>query len=179
MDEIPSLGEVARSSALSVVDWATSNVPKIREKLEKRFSKAPIGKRLHELPPLSIDITETAHKAIKNFKETWNAKRCRAACDTAGMYEASGSMFWFDASCNKPLPHVGLTAHVTWNQLDAARAAWSEEAWLSSHSDETLRRFEFPGVFTSCIDAVPHIDTAPTYQDLPLLVGHSMVWSWY
>ena len=96
-----------------------------------------------------------------------------------GCMKPRGLCVWLDATCAQPMPGIPA-AQVTWSQLAAATEAWTPEALVASHTDAEWRRFEFHGVFVSCMSAPQKSSNAPlANQNMPLLYGHAMVWSWY
>ena len=166
---------------LSPAAWAKKDVPKICGMLKAICSDQGIIKQnvdLHMIQPLAIQAGQDGGD-LRNFKEVWNAENCKTSLSSAGMYEASGSMFWLNALDADPHPEIP-SARVTWSQIAAAYDAWSPATLAGSHADMEWQRFEFHGAFVTCLSTPQGgVGLSSNYCNMPMLCGHAMVWSWF
>ena len=175
---IPTAQDFISGTVVSPAEWARSDVPKVRALLQAFVSKhkllppAQASLALHDVPPLKI--VESLKAGIRNSREVWNFENCKTSIDLSGMYQASGSLFWLNAEDTQPMPGIP-TSSVTWSQLASATEAWAPEALRASHSDLGWQRFEFHGVFATCISTPLSGTSKVTYQSLPLLRGVVLV----
>ena len=82
--------------------------------------------------------------------------RCMASLTSTQIYEASGNVFWLDALGDKFGEWSIRGAGVTWHQLQAVAAVWSEEAFVSSCEDPEYRRFVSQAI---CLRPLPTLRT--------------------
>ncbi len=181
--QVPTAEDIVRGTAISTKEWARAAIPVIETDLLRLLGKMKLLQHdgaLWQQAPLVIEADST--KNLKNFKEQWNWDNCVKSCNSTGMYEASGNLFWLAAS--RMSDENDADTHVSWPQVQEARSNWSESALQASSSEPRVQRYEFPGVYLTSLDSIGQLDhamklTPPYLKGVPLHVGHALVWSWY
>ena len=108
---------------------------------------------LAEMQPVQISEDQND---LQTFREPWNMHNCLASMRRTGMYEAGGSVWWFEdgtpdskGESDSYLAAVG--AEPTLGQFQSAGHFWSEDALNASSANAENRLFVFPGIFSTCV----------------------------
>ena len=93
---------------------------------------------LHIQAPLKV--AETL-KGMDSYKEHWRWSNCKKSLLNCGLYSAPGNIFWIAVGkptwLGRTLPAVTLT----YGQLAAGRAMWSDEKFQRSNEDHNKRHY--------------------------------------
>ena len=182
--------------AQSVIGAAKAGSDAVKEHVERlvpyaqqellAFLKLETGAHGLKEPKSLLDIVPQDIKTsgeISSFREAMRYDNMLLGFQKTGLYEAGGTLFMLD-----PLSAVGdLTFQEfvpSFDQFEAARAMWSEQAFAASYMIQNLRRFIF-NVMLPC--ALPSEAVATKEGDnavrlsapAPLIAGHASVFAWY
>ena len=148
-------------------------VPWLRQELPAHLKRLGLtsGENVEAVAPLMIRAS-TDSSAVSSYKEVWTPANCKVAIADTGMYEAGGSLMWFDPGFIGEFVSF-LHAEPSWSVVaDYQKDYFSHKACLGKG------RLVFP-----CALEAYSVDESRDWSTMPsslcLLGGQAIVFAWY
>ena len=100
------------------------------------------------------------------------------------IYEAPKNPWQLNCTCPSFLGVEIAGVGASWAQLEVGQTTWTDQLFDASAEETSKRRWVYPSFIPTGVSSLVVVDknaehNSCIFNDLPMLAGHAILWSWY